>query len=421
MVIGHASDRASFLFALEAELARDRDAVAIAQVNLDRFSRIREIHGAAVARLVRATLIGRLGALAGGRDHVMDNGEESFIVMLQVSGVTIDGLERLGFAMVDDLSAPVDVEQGLEIAVGCNVGLAAASELATGDALALLAFARGAVERADARGSRRVVVQEAVPPEQERRWPGLYADMLHAVRSAQFVPVFQPIVELPGRRVIGAESLVRWNHPDHGVLEPDEFLAESESSGLIREMDARLNAAAIAACASWGGALSVWVNTSAAGLDAPRLVDGLAAGIERAGLPADRVVVGVGESALSQDWPAARRRLVALRDVGVRVAVDGFGAGHLPLAALDDGVFDVIKLDRGILDPARSAGRPGSLLQAATALGRTLGLDVVAQGIETEDQARRAAEAGCNLGQGYLFGRPMLGDAFVGLIPARVR
>lgn len=421
MLGGHSAERAAFLAYLEAELKRDANAIAVARIDLDRFSRIRQTWGSAIARTVRAVLNARIEEIVGDPAAVLRYGEDAFIAVVHVHDHSLLGLKAIGMEIVDEISAPIPMPDGAVIAVGTNVGLAAAVMFDSVDPLRLITGAELAIQRANNMGSRRAVVYEVAPVSDPTRLPQLYADMLDAIREDQFQPVYQPIVELPSRRVHGAETLVRWMHPTHGTIMPSEFIGEAESSGLIRDLDTSVRHIAMSMWVDRLHAedLTLSLNLSAADLDAPNLMHDIRETLDRSGLAPERVLFEITETALTQDWPQARERLAALKEIGVRLGVDDFGSGHMFLDRLATGLFDLLKIDRSIVAP-----QPGqeesthALLGAVASMAQSLNMDVTAEGVETEAQLARVIEAGCNFGQGYLFARPLSPDAFANLITA---
>jgi predicted signal transduction protein with EAL and GGDEF domain len=421
MLGGHAADRTAFLAALDAALDRDRHSIAVARIDLDRFSRIRENFGSGIARMVRGTLLSRLEELVLQPEHVLRYGEDAFMALVPVADDSPEGLESLGMDIVSAVSAPMDMGNGLHIAVGCNVGIASPARFDDTDSLRLLTGAELAIQYANSLGSRRAIVYEVAPREDPTRLPGLYADMLGAIQRQEFSPVYQPIVGVPDRRILGCEALVRWDHPTHGVIGPGEFVAEAEASGLIRDIDTATRHTAVADCNSWQqyAPLFVSINLSAADLDAPSLPLDVSGSLASVGLPPERVIFEVTETALSQDWSRAHRRLISLKELGARLAVDDFGTGHMYLDRLSTGLFDVLKIDRSLIAPdADASPRRAALLDAVVSMARTLDMDIVAEGVETPEQFERISAAGCTRAQGYLFAQPLRPVDFAGLVAA---
>jgi EAL domain-containing protein (putative c-di-GMP-specific phosphodiesterase class I) len=232
--------------------------------------------------------------------------------------------------------------------------------------------------------------------------------MLDAIDDHQFHPVFQPVMDAVDRRVVGVEALVRWHHPTHGVLGPGEFMAEAELSGLIRRIDHQVRAESFRVMGGLDVPLHFSVNLSAADLDVPGLADGVAADLAAAGVDPSRLILEVTETALAQDWPRAQRRLGSLRELGARIAIDDFGAGHLYLDRVASGLFDILKIDRSVLAASTDPDpRTRALLGAVTTLATELEMETVAEGVETDGQLVDAAAAGCDYVQGFLFARPM--------------
>lgn len=417
MLGGHSADRSLFLSALEADLHRDAGSIAVIRVDFDRFSRIRETFGPAVARIVRSVLMSRLEEIAGPGHSLLRYGEDSFIGIITITSSRPEDLESTAMGIVEAMSAPIEMQDGLQIAVGTNVGIAAAADFDGHDSLRLLTGAELAIQRANAIGSRRAIVYEVDHHQDPTRLPSLFADMLGAIHDGQFQPIFQPVIDVADRRIHGAETLVRWIHPEHGVLRPGEFMAEAEKSGLIRSIDATVRDAACRQCATWPAGLDVAINLSAVDLDAPSLPRDIERILAQTGLAPERLVFEVTETALAQAWSRSRRRLEALKNLGTRLAVDDFGSGHMFLDRLSIGLFDILKIDRSLAAPQESEpDRAGSLLSAVTSMAHTLGMSVVAEGVETEGQFDLVRQAGCDQAQGYLFAQPMAAEDFTRLV-----
>ncbi len=418
MLGGQSSDRSAFLRALDADLRRDANAVVVLRIDLDRFSRIREIFGSAVSRTVRAVLNSRVEHLVGS-GAILRYGEDAFVAVVHVTDTSAEALENLGMSFVETMSAPIEMADAPRIAVGTNVGVSAGARFDEPDALRILTGAELAIQRANAIGSRRVIVYEVTHKGDPTRLPKLFADMLGAIHADQFQPAFQPVVSLPDRRVVGAEALVRWDHPEHGSIPPLEFMHEAERSGLIRDIDSRVREASIRACGTWPDHVGVSINLSPIDLDSERLSGEIEASLAASGLTAGRVVFEVTETALAQDWSRARRRLEALKDIGARLAVDDFGTGHMFLDRLSTGLFDILKIDRSVVAPdTPDAGRGTALLLAVTSMAQTLDMEVVAEGVETDEQLELVTQAGCDRAQGYLFSRPLRPADFSALVQA---
>ena len=226
--------------------------------------------------------------------------------------------------------------------------------------------------------------------------------------AGEFVPWYQPMVSLTTGRLVGAEALVRWMHPDKGVLPPAAFIELAEGSGIIVEIGLEILARACADAVTWPGSVGVSVNLSPRQLQHDGLVDDVAEILDATGLAPSRLTLEITESVLVADPLAAARVLGALKLLGVSLALDDFGTGYSSLSYLNRFPVDTLKVDKSFIDSlGEGIGNDKVLLQAIVGLGRTLELKVVAEGIERPEQRASLQALGCGLGQGYLFARPM--------------
>jgi diguanylate cyclase (GGDEF)-like protein len=233
-----------------------------------------------------------------------------------------------------------------------------------------------------------------------------------AIEREELVLHFQPIVSLDGGEPVGFEALVRWQHPERGLLSPAEFIPLAEETGLIVPLGAWVLRDACREAATWPGTPYLSVNISSGQLEQPGFADEVEAVLAETRLPAQKLVLEVTERSLV--GAAEAERLQALRRLGVRLAIDDFGTGYSSLDYLRRFPMDVLKIDRSFTCDA-AAGDP--LLRAIVAMGQSLGLVLVPEGIEDAGQADALRELGCRLGQGFHYGRPAPAGA---LLPAAV-
>jgi EAL domain-containing protein (putative c-di-GMP-specific phosphodiesterase class I) len=218
--------------------------------------------------------------------------------------------------------------------------------------------------------------------------------------------------------VLGFEALVRWSHPVHGVVAPSRFVAMAEELGLISELGRMVLSTATAQVQHWsttfGVPLNAHVNVSGLDLAQDGFVAMVQEGLAASSLPATQLVLEVTEATVEPELEVARARFEALHELGVRVALDDFGSGGLALSALQSLSVDIIKVDRSYLDDGReeAAGerRADELLHGLIGLGKALGIEAYGEGIEDETQKARLLRNGCDVGQGYLFARPLPSD-----------
>ena len=237
-----------------------------------------------------------------------------------------------------------------------------------------------------------------------------------AIENEELVLHYQPIVDLDLARVAGFEALVRWQHPERGLLGPGEFIPLAEETGLIVPLGRWVLREACRQAASWAGAPYLSVNVAGAQLEQPGFEDEVAAALHDGGLVPERLVLEVTESSLVGDLEA--ERLQALRRLGVRLAIDDFGTGYSSLSYLRKFPMDVLKIDRSF---TRDVCEDSALLNAIVAMGESLGLVLVPEGIEEPEQADALRALGCRLGQGFLFGRPVPAEELTGVAHARRR
>jgi EAL domain-containing protein (putative c-di-GMP-specific phosphodiesterase class I)/ActR/RegA family two-component response regulator len=234
-----------------------------------------------------------------------------------------------------------------------------------------------------------------------------------ALQQGDVYCVFQPKVSLPDRRVVGLEALARWASPRHGPITPDRFIPLAEQSGLIDRLTTKMLFDALQAVRPWREMhpdLSVAVNLSPQSLTDLALPDRIGDVLATVGLPAAALVLEVTEGALMTDYVAAADILTRLRIRGVRVSIDDFGTGHSSLLSLLRLPFSELKIDQSFVRGMRHDPEAEKVIRATVTLARELNLQLVAEGVETEDAAGLLSGLGCNVAQGYLFGRPVSGQ-----------
>lgn len=306
-------------------------------------------------------------------------------------------------------------------ALGCaaDVGIAIAPEDADEAAL-LLDRAMDALTAA--RAAPRPTIHCFAPAQEaalrERR--RLEDDLRAAVEAGNFMLHWQPQRRLADRRLTGFEALLRWSHRERGMIPPDCFIPVAEATGLIVPLGAWVIRTATQQAAAWPGGLTCAVNLSVAQLRAPGLVATVAEALAASGLPPHRLELEVTESLLLQEDAHSQGVLAELQALGVSISLDDFGTGWSSLAYLRRFPFNQIKLDRGFLRDLDADPRVAAVVGAILALGQGLGVPVLAEGIETEDQAQRLLALGCEHGQGWHFGRPVPAEQANALIEAEI-
>ncbi len=260
------------------------------------------------------------------------------------------------------------------------------------------------------RGKSTVAVYDPVEHEQAIDRMVLRSDLQRAIRTGELRLVFQPTIDLATGRVTGFEALSRWHHPLRGTIPPSDFIPMAEDSGMIGALGAWVLLQACRVGAELQGpdsAPTMAVNISPVQLGQPDFVVELLAALDQSGLAPDRLLLEITETAVLTDIDRVIPRLAALRTLGVRVAIDDFGTGYSSLSYLSRLPLDVLKIDKAFVDRVLTDTQGASVAQAVLDMSNSLGLTTVAEGVEQAEQARWLRAAGCALGQGYLWSRPV--------------
>ncbi|HEY4095311.1 MAG TPA: EAL domain-containing protein [Baekduia sp.] len=396
---------------------RDGRALAVLSIDLDDFKGVNESHGRHVGDELLRLLAARLQGALRANDTLARLGADEFVALCE----GLEGPEE-ALAVAERLLASVAGPQSVvdcEIRCSASIGIAFAGAGDDGDAEGLLRDADLAMRRAKAAGRGRYEVFEHAMRTRALQRVALTGDLDRALERGEFELAFQPIVGLDdGGRVHAAESLVRWHHPERGLVMPDEFIGLAERTGRIVDLGRWVIRDAARQAAQWPQ-LTVGVNVSRRQLTDPALVGDVAAALAEHGVPPNRFCVEVTETALMDDPAAATRALHGLHDLGVKISLDDFGTGYSSLSSLREFPLNTIKLDRSFLPCDPTVPHGWSIVRAVLDLARTLSLDVVAEGIETEVQRSELERMGCGLGQGYLFSRPVPGTELSAVLLSR--
>ncbi len=406
------ANRALFADRVEHGLARcstDGTELAVVFVDLDDFKTINDSLGHGAGDEVLIEVARRLAATVRPTDTAARFGGDEFAVLLE--GIT-DPYEATEVAerILESLHLPVQLAEN-EVFVRCSIGIAltAAAQVATPADLLRNADVAMYIAKRDGKGGFRVF-QDSMHAEALERLE-MRADLQRAVDADQFELHFQPVVRLEDMTVSGVEALIRWNHPTRGVIAPTDFIGIAEEMGLIVPIGQRVlreacqRAVEIQATFPSDPPLTMAVNISPRQLNQGDIVTDVRTAIDDSGIDPRTLVIEITESLMMQDTEMAIRCLEEMKALGVRVAMDDFGTGYSSLSYLSRFPVDILKMDRSFLEP--QANPDNGLAAAVIALGGTLSLQVVAEGIELDNQMDALRELGCELGQGFLFARPM--------------
>jgi EAL domain-containing protein (putative c-di-GMP-specific phosphodiesterase class I) len=322
------------------------------------------------------------------------------------------------------LDVPVLLGDGVVTTVGASIGIAI-GDAGTPDADTLVRNADIAMYTAKRSPGLDFLVYEPALGATAVTRKDSASELASAIASGQLRTVYQPLIDMRTGRPVGAEALVRWEHPIEGLRSPDQFIALAEETGLITEIGALVLDDACQQAARWVAAspelddLMVTVNLSARQVAAPDIVTQVSAALDRSGLEPSRLVLEITETVLMQDRDAAAATLWQLKDLGVRIAIDDFGTGYSSLAYLRRFPLDMLKVAREFVDGLGRDAHDDVITRAIVELAGTLGLLTVAEGIETTQQSQHVAALGCDLAQGFLYSRPVEADEVRALVAAQ--
>jgi diguanylate cyclase (GGDEF)-like protein/PAS domain S-box-containing protein len=393
-------------------LAEDLDSsqqrpVCVFFIDLDRFKLVNDSHGHGVGDRLLVALGRALRGLLRPEDLVGRFGGDEFVVVTN-SVPTAAAAEGLATRIRKALEEPFLIGRR-ELFVSGSVGIAMAEP---GDAPeVLLREADTAMYRAKERGRNCSALFDGAMRAEAQRLLRTESDLHRALERDQLVVHFQPVVDIGEGRVLGVEALVRWNHPNLGLVPPGDFVPVAEETGLIVPIGAWVLERSCAWAAETGRELGrdvrVSVNISPRQLSQPDVVQLVGQVLERTGLRPELLCLEVTESVLVQDADAATRTLTALHELGVRLSIDDFGTGWSSLTYLQRFPVDEIKLDRSYVSRVAEDNAAATIVGALVGMAHAMALSVTAEGVETEEQLRFLEAQRCDTAQGYLFARPL--------------
>jgi diguanylate cyclase (GGDEF)-like protein/PAS domain S-box-containing protein len=416
------------LFSDRLKQAIDRrtraQATAVYFLDVDRFKRINDSLGHAAGDEVLREVAARIQRTLRPEDTVARFGGDEFTVLCEsVGGV----LEAVGVAdrLQREIAQPLRAG-GAELRLSASIGVALAESGEDVDCSRLVEDADAAMYRAKERGGARTELFDMAMRERAVDALQIEQELQHGLENGELRLFYQPLVSLRSGEMVGAEALIRWEHPERGLLTPDKFLPVAEESGLIVQVGAWAVGEACRRLRDWdrlaGGpsAFCLAVNLSARELTHPDVVSTVLNAVRRSALNPSRLTIEVTESTAMADRDSGFRALRELSGAGVRIAIDDFGTGYSSLDHLREMPADILKIDRSFVAGMAANSPDSALVAAAIAMGRALEMEVVAEGIETSEQVADLRELGCPLGQGYLFARPLPPEEIDSLLGADI-
>jgi diguanylate cyclase (GGDEF)-like protein len=416
-------NRDSFVDRLGVALTRARSSggnVSVYFLDLDRFQKINDSLGHEAGDRLLVSMARRLRRVARTGDVLARLGSDKF-GMLSASPRDPEAALRLAQAIETVLSAPI-ILQGQKVFPTASIGVAFSADHVGPEEFLNDAYA--AMHRAKGEEGPRQVLFDPSMNAKAKDNLRLEAELRRAIERREFVLHYQPVVSLEDGRLRGLEALVRWQHPERGLLPPFDFIPVAEETGLVVPLGWRVLEEACKQIVRWHAEypgrtdLTMAVNVSAKQFREPDLVERLAEMIEDHEIPTGVLHLEMTESVIMEKTRANAEVLRSLRELGLGIQIDDFGTGYSSLSALHAFPIDTLKIDRSFVSRLGATGDDAAIVRAILDLGRGLGMDVVAEGIETTEQRERLRDLGCGRGQGYLFSAPVEPAAIAAFLDA---
>ena len=387
---------------------------AVLFLDLDQFKVINDSLGHLVGDELLLTVAQGLKHIIRPTDLAARLGGDEFVILIE----DIPGIQAVTH-MAERLLAEFDKATIIDdhnVFVTTSIGIVWGTNFYT-EAADLLRDADIALYRAKAQGRRRYEIFDVEMHTQAVKRMTLEHDLRVALDQQEFIPFYQPIVDLNTQQLLGFETLIRWRHPVQGFISPADFIPVAEETGLIMSITQWILRSACEQCAAWRSQYPHWsdlkisVNLSGQDLRQPALADTIRQTLAQAKLPATSLTLEITESILIDNVEVTTDQLGQLRDMGIRISIDDFGTGYSSLSYLYNLPADYLKIDQSFVGKMQPGGKNYKIVQAVISLSDQLQLAAIAEGIETKQQLEWLKQLGCELGQGYLLARPLSPEA----------
>lgn len=399
-----------------AQAERERSGVAVLFLDLDNFKQVNDTLGHTYGDKLLVRVVERLRGCLRDADTISRQGGDEFVILLPNLRdlAVISGIAQ---QIVEAFTAPFEIDTysiNTTFSIGVSLYPDDGKEFDT-----LLRNADTALYQAkdSGRDTYRFFSEKMNMDAQEQLQ--LQGQLRNAVKNQEFILHYQPQIDIVGGHLIGAEALVRWQHPELGLIPPGKFIPLAERSGLVIPMGDWVLNEACSQAQAWrekGHALVMAVNLSALQFKRGNLLETVAHALKRSGLPAEMLELELTESILLQDVDAAIKTLHSLKDMGVKLSIDDFGTGYSSLSYLKRLAVDKLKIDQSFVRDLAEASDSAAIVRAIIQLGHTLQLTVIAEGVETDAQLAFLRNYGCDEAQGYLYSRPVPAEQFAELL-----
>jgi len=391
--------------------------LALLLLDLDRFKEVNDTLGHAAGDRLLGMVAERLRNLVGRDDLVARLGGDEFAILH--SAQNAEAAAQLSQRMIDALIMPYDLE-GHQANIGASIGISLAPTDGL-DSEVLLRCADLALYRAKSRGRGGFVffASEMTAAAQHRRVIEL--ELRDALIHGQFEAYYQPQFNAQTGQVSGAEALIRWHHPERGIVGPGEFISIAEEVGLIVPIGEWILRQACREAARWRKGMRVAVNISPAQFRGDHLAETVISALAAGGLSPTQLELEITESVLLEETDATLKTLHQLRSFGIRISLDDFGTGYSSLSYLRSFPFDKIKIDRSFVREVTASANGAAIVRAIAGLGASLGMEITAEGVETREQLDLIRREGCTEVQGFYFSPPRPASELVELMGSRIR
>lgn len=377
-------------------------------IDVDAFKSINDLFGHAGGDKVLTEHAARIRRACPPEASLARLGGDEFAVLLPLTDDDRDPLDKLGETLVGFLSEPVMID-AVPASTSCSIG-GAHCGTGTIDLEMLVRHADSAMYRAKKLGRCRYASFDAAMEEALVRRDVIERELRLAIVNGDLYPVYEPLIDLNTEEPLGYEMLARWESATLGTVPPADFIPVAEDKGLISALSEHLFRRAFTDAAQWPAHLSLSINVSPLQLRDPWFAQKLLKLLAETGFPAQRLILELTESAIVDNLPLAQAVFTSLRNQGIRMALDDFGTGYSSIASLRSLPFDSVKIDREFVARMSEHESADSVAEAVLQLGKSLGLPVVAEGIECDQTARRLTDLACAVGQGHYFGAALTGD-----------
>jgi diguanylate cyclase (GGDEF)-like protein len=410
------ADRAAQLC---AEAGARRDNLVVISFQIHRFKSVNDQHGYEAGDWLLKSIAAALSAELGDGAVIARLSGDEFAVALPLATAEIQRADELAELVLHTVTRPVILNERI-IQVGAFAGIASApaAEVRIPD---ILRRADIAMDRARSGRVARPVWFDAGMERALIAHGEVEQGIRFGLDNGQFVPFFEPQVDLASGEIVGFEVLARWKHPLSGVIGPDVFIPVAEEIGLIGRLSEQIISEALREATGWDPSIKVSVNISPSQLADGWFAQKMVRILAETNFPADRLVVEITESSLFADIDLARTIVTSLKNQGVRLALDDFGTGFSSLAHIRSLPFDIIKIDRSFVMNLNAKRESAAIIRAVTTLAAALSVPVCVEGIESEDAYKAVVRLGCVIGQGWYFGKPMPAEQARDMLAARAR